>query len=96
MIKLQVFIGEYYTVKAGDRAESIARAANVSPLALRKENGLDGAEQPKEGVILRLPPGGNPYTVQPGDDIVTLCGSEERFERLNGTKMIFPGMKVRI
>lgn len=96
MIKLRAAIGEYYTVKEGDDVESISRAANASGAALRKLNGLAEGEEPRAGIILRLPPEGDLYTVQPGDDIETLCGSAERFEALNGTKIIFPGMKVRI
>lgn len=96
MIKLQALVRDFYTVKEGDSAESIARAANVSPLALKKLNGIGEEEEVREGVILQLPPSGNLYTVQPGDDAVTLCGSVERFESLNGTRNIFPGMKARI
>lgn len=93
MLKLKTQVGKYYLVKRGDSVESISRAANVSPLALQKRNGL---EILREGMILILPPQGNLYTVQPGDDIITLCGSKERFEELNGTNVIYPGMKVRI
>jgi hypothetical protein len=91
MLELKADVGEYYLVKKGDSAESIARAANVSALALVKKNG-----EIEEGRIVELPPQGNLYTVQPNDDVISLCGSKERFEELNGTDVLYPGMVVRI
>jgi hypothetical protein len=91
MLELKADVGKYYLVKKGDSAESIARAANVSALALVKKNG-----EIAEGRIVELPPQGNLYTVQPNDDVISLCGSKERFEELNGTDVLYPGMVVRI
>jgi murein DD-endopeptidase MepM/ murein hydrolase activator NlpD len=91
MLELKADVGKYYLVKKGDSAESIARAANVSALALVKKNG-----EIEEGRIVELPPQGNLYTVQPNDDVISLCGSKERFEELNGTDVLYPGMVVRI
>ena len=96
MLKLQVLLREYYVVKNGDTVESICRAANISPVALFKCNGFSSEKELCTGIILKLPPGGNLYTVQPGDSMETICGSKARFEQLNGTDVFYPGMKVRI
>lgn len=96
MLKLRVLLREYYVVKENDDIESVCRAANVSPVALCKLNGINGKEALLAGTILRLPPNGNLYTVQPGDSRENLCGTKTRYEELNGTSVFFPGMKVRI
>lgn len=96
MIKLKAEVSDFYLMKEGDNLKSVARAANVSERALAQKNGLAEGEEPAAGSVLFLPPSGNLYTVRTGDDPVTLCGSLERFESLNGTGEFFPGMKVRI
>lgn len=95
-MKLKADRRDFYLVKEGDTLQSICEAAEVSPVALCKLNGIPIKNGIKIGMILGMPPYGNRYTVQTGDDIVTLCGSLERFEQLNGTKVIFPSMKIRI
>lgn len=93
-MQLKPLVRSYYVVKEGDTVGRIALAANVSPIALKKLNGID--DRLYVGELLFLPPSGNLYTVQPGDDPVTLCGSVERFVALNGVDVLYPGMKVRI
>lgn len=93
MLQLKPLTLSYYVVKEGDTIGRISLSANVSPVALKKLNGIDRLYG---GEILLLPPSGNLYTVQPGDDVLTLCGSRERFEALNGTDVFYPGMKIRI
>ncbi len=96
MQKLQVLSTDVIVVGTGDTEEDICRAANVSPVALRKCNRLSSSAPLYAGMLLVLPPSGNLYTVQPGDDMITLCGSKERFEALNGTLDFYPGRKIRI
>ncbi len=73
----------------------IAAYFSLSPYLLAKENGL--TEEPRAGEILRIPDAvGNAYTVQAGDTKALLCGSEENYERLNGTSVFYVGMRVRI
>ena len=83
-------------VKEGDTLQSVCRAANVSSIALCKKNGLTSEKELATGMLIRLPPCGNLYTVQPGDSVENLCGSRRRFIELNGTDVLYPGMKVRI
>ena len=75
--------------------QTIAAFFCVSPRLLVKENSLTA--QPYAGQILRIPSAkGNAYTVREGDTKALLCGSEGRFERLNGTQDFYVGMSVRI
>ena len=86
---------KFYKVKMGQTVAQIADYFCISPRVLVKENGLQG--EPHTGQILRIPPlKGNAYTVREGDDKALLCGSEERFEALNGTTVFYIGMCVRI
>ena len=86
---------KYYKVKQGQTAEKIAEYFCISPRVLARENGLTG--EPYAGQILFIPNlKGNAYTVREGDTKALLCGSEERFERLNGTTAFYVGMSVRI
>lgn len=94
MLQLKMKERTYYVAQEGDTIGRIALEANVSPVALKKRNGIEG--ELCGGELLVLPPSGNLYTVCPGDDPVTLCGSVERFVALNGTDILYPGMKVRI
>ena len=96
MQKIQFLPTDVYVVREGDDIERVARAANVSPLALCKCNALPSFSAMCPGMLLVLPPSGNLYTVQPGDDMVTLCGSKERFIAPNGAAGFYPGQKVRI
>ncbi len=74
---------------------SIATFFCVAPWLLVRENGLKC--EPHAGQILRIPSmQGNAYTVREGDTKALLCGSEQRFEALNGTSVFYVGMSVRI
>ncbi len=83
----------YYKVKSGQTLTQIAAYFSVSPYLLAKENDLK--EEPTQGQILQIPPYcGNAYVVREGDTKALLCGSEERYERLNGTSLFYVGMHV--
>lgn len=86
----------FYLVKEGDTLQSIAKGAEVSPTALCKLNGIPMKNGLKIGMILAIPPSGDRYTVQIGDSVTNLCGSEERFEELNCETSIYPGKEIRI
>ena len=84
---------KYYKVKAGQSLRAIAEYFSLSPFLLAKENGL--REEPKEGMILKIPAvRGDFYTVREGDTKRLLCGSEEAYERKNGTAVFYIGMRV--
>ena len=84
-----------YKVKHGQTLEEIAAYFCVAPRLLGWENGLKA--QPYAGQILAVPTQkGNAYIVKEGDSKALLCGSEERFEALNGTSDFYVGMRVRI
>ena len=86
---------QWHTVRAGQSVKEIARFYSVSERLLVKRNALQA--QPHIGQILEIPcEKGNVYTVKAGDTKGALCGSEERFERLNGTKIFYIGMQVII
>ena len=85
--------GQFHLVKSGQTLYEIAAAYSVSPCLLARENGLK--TEPFVGQILRIPKEkGNAYTVQEGDTKRLLCGSEESFERKNGTGVFYIGMRV--
>ncbi len=85
----------YYKVKSGQSLEDIAEYFSLSPYLLASENELK--TPPREGQILKIPPRrGNGYIVREGDTKELLCGSEENYERLNGTSAFYIGMRVRI
>lgn len=84
---------KYYKVKEGQTLKEIAAYFSVSPYLLAKCNGL--VQQPHEGRILQIPAErGNCYVVQEGDTKALLCGSEEGYERKNGTDIFYIGMRV--
>ncbi len=75
--------------------EQIASVYKIPVRVLVKENQL--SSEPHEGQILYLPPAnGNLYTAQAGDNEELLCGSKENYEQKNGTKILYPEMKVWI
>ncbi len=83
----------YHTVRSGQTLKQIAEFFCVSERTLIAENGL--SQPPTAGQILLIPKeSGNSYTVNLGDDKTLLCGSDEAYERKNGTKIIYPGMRV--
>ena len=82
-------------MKKGQGLREIARYFSVSERLLARENGLSAP--PCAGQILRIPKArGNAYTVQAGDTKALLCGSEENYEKMNGTDIFYIGMQVRI
>ena len=84
---------QYYKVKEGQSVRQIAEYFSVSPYLLAKINGLK--EEPSSGCILKIPnERGNLYTVKEGDSKALLCGSEEAFEKKNGTDVFYIGMRV--
>ena len=92
---LQLKRTKFYTVKSGQSVEEIAAAFSVSRYLLVQKNGL--TEQPFAGQVLLIPDEvGNEYTVRAGDTKALLCGSEEKYEKKNGTKVFYIGMRVRI
>ncbi len=77
----------------GQSLQEIAAYYSVSPYLLAVENRL--TEAPKAGGILKIPARrGNAYVVREGDTKALLCGSEERYEELNGTSVFYVGMTV--
>ncbi len=73
--------------------EAIAAYFSVSPFLLARENGL--REFPSVGQILRIPTeSGNGYTVREGDTKSLLCGSDEAYEKRNGTDVFYIGMRI--
>lgn len=84
---------KYHKVRLGQTVKSIARHYSCAERLLVKENGLKG--QPFEGQILKIPSvRGHLYTVKDGDKKELLSGSEESYERKNGTDVLYPGMEV--
>lgn len=93
MEKLKVEKVEYYRVESGQTLKEIATAFSVSERAIVVENGLTCP--PKCGQIIKIPDKkGNAYTVKIGEDKTLLCGSDESYEKKNGTKILYPGMRV--
>lgn len=83
----------YHTVRQGQSLKAIAEFFCVSERAIITANGL--AQEPKIGQILIIPKEcGNGYIVKDGDNKTLLCGSDNAYERKNGTKIIYPGMRV--
>lgn len=86
---------QYYKVKEGQSVAQIANYFCISPWVLAQKNGL--TSEPYVGQILVIPSlKGNAYVVREGDCKALLCGSDERFEKLNGTTAFYVGMHVRI
>ena len=83
----------YYVVKEGQTLSEIAAFFSVSVFALAKENGLQAP--PPAGKVLKIPSArGNAYTAREGDTPTLLCGSEENYEKRNGTKRLYLGMRI--
>ena len=84
---------KYYKVQAGQTLQEIAAYFSVSAYLLARANGL--TEEPMAGQILRIPSErGNAYLVREGDSKTLLCGSEENYERWNGTSAFYIGMRI--
>ena len=83
----------YHIVRRGQTLKEIAEFFCVGERALILENQL--TQPPQAGQILAIPQeSGDIYTVHIGENKALLCGSEEAYERKNGTKIIYPGMRV--
>lgn len=90
---LRLEIPRYYKVKKGQTIEEIAKAFQLSAYLLVKENALKS--EPFAGQMLKIPTQrGNVYTAKAGDNKALLCGSEERYEKVNGTDILYIGMRV--
>ena len=85
---------KFYQVKDGQTLLSVAAYLGVTPYRLAAENHL--TMELFAGQVLRVPPTAAMYTVQAGDTKALLCGSAERYERQNGTKVFYPGMCVHL
>ena len=84
---------KFYRVQAGQTLKEIACFFCVSEFLLAKCNHLK--EPPKKGQILLIPEErGNAYIAGQGDSKALLCGSEENFEKKNGTDILYLGMRV--
>lgn len=84
---------DFYKVKNGQTIKQIANAFCVSEWKLVKENNLKC--EPSAGQILVIPKEkGNVYFAADGDSKTLLCGSEEAYEKQNGTAVFYPGMRV--
>ena len=84
---------KFYRVQAGQTLKEIASAFCVSEFLLAKCNHLKSP--PQTGQILFIPnERGNAYIAEQGDTKALLCGSEENFERKNGTDILYLGMRV--
>lgn len=84
---------EYYQVKQGQTLKEIARYFCVSEFLLVKENGL--LKEPCAGEILKIPQErGNAYFAQEWEEKKLLCGSEENYEKRNGTTCLYPLMRI--
>ena len=93
MLKIQQ--RQFYQVQAGQTLQEIAEAFCISPFKLAEVNNI--SEPIKTGRILYIPnEKGDAYIVKAGEDKRLLCGSEERYLSLNGTSVLYPGMKIRI
>lgn len=90
---LRLEIPRYYKVKKGQTIEEIAKAFQLSAYLLVKENALKS--EPFAGQMLKIPTQrGNVYTAKAGDNKALLCGSAERYEKVNGTDILYIGMRV--
>ena len=82
-----------HIVRKGQSLANIAEFYCVSAHLLAKENDLK--EEVYAGQVLKIPnEKGNAYFVQEGDSKALLCGSEENYEKKNGTDIFYIGMRV--
>ena len=84
---------DFYKVQSGQTLKEVAEYFSVSEFLLAKTNGL--TKPIATGMVLKIPKErGNAYVVAEGDTKSLLCGSEEAFERKNGTGVFYLGMRV--
>ncbi len=84
---------KYYIVKEGQTLAEIAEAFCLPVTLLIFQNGLK--EEPRAGEVLRIPSeNGNLYVAKAGEGKTLLSGSEENYEKRNGTSVLYPGLKV--
>lgn len=94
-MKLSLRIPEYYRVKKGQTLLEIAQTFLLPPRVLAFCNNL--TQEPQAGAILYIPPRcGNLYTVRGGESKKLLCGSDENFEKINCTKLLYPAQIILI
>ena len=90
---LKIASVRYYKVKEGQTLREVAENFSVSEFLLARENRL--AQPIAAGQILRIPDErGNAYYVRAGDTKALICGSEENYEKKNGTSVFYIGMRV--
>jgi hypothetical protein len=95
IVMLKLERKKFHKVTVGQTLEEISEVYKIPARLLVKANGLK--DEPYAGQILYLPPtDGNFYTAQAGDTKALLCGSSENYEKKNGTRLLYPGMKVWI
>ena len=93
MNNLQLKTPAYYKVKRGQTLKEIADAFCVAERVIIQCNDLQS--EPKEGQILKIPSlTGNRYIAREGDNKRILSGSEENYEKKNGTSLLYLGMRV--
>lgn len=84
-----------YRVKKGEDINAVAEYFSVPPFLLSAVNGL--TQELSAGQVIIIPPAAhNLYTVRGGDSRAKLCGSNKKYEELNGTPIFFIGMKIFI
>lgn len=94
-MKLSLRIPEYYRVKKGQTLSDVAQTFYLPPRVLAFSNNL--TQEPQEGAILYIPQRcGNLYTVRGGESKKLLCGSDENFEKLNCTRLLYPAQIILI
>lgn len=88
-MKLELLKVELYRVKRGQTLTCVARTFGVPPRVLAAENGLQ--EELREGQYIKIPPNSHHlYEVRGGESRKLLCGSDERFLKLNKTECLYP------
>lgn len=94
-VKLLLKDSVTYRVKKGQTLKDVAAAFSLPELLIARHNDLK--EEVAAGQIVKLPKvRGNLYTVREGDTKTLLSGSDENFEKTNGSGVIYPGLKVLV
>lgn len=92
-MELSLSIPDTYQVKSGQTVACIARTFSVPPSVLVKYNNL--TEEVQAGQILKIPRERyNLYVVRGGESKSLLCGSPDRFLKINRTSAFYPAQIV--
>ena len=82
-----------YRVKKGQTLQDVATAFSRPARLIAAFNNL--TEEVREGEIIFIPETeGNLYTVRGGENKTLLCGSQEAFQKKNGTNCLYPTQKI--